>query len=80
MTRGSRVIYDDVAMKQKRVLVKRVDTRLISELDRRMTVLARKSVDSDYQDAVVVDSHQTTNNSNEIKDAILHSTMYYATN
>ena len=47
-----RVIYDDVAIKQKRVLVKRVDTRLISELGRGMTVLARKSLDSDYQDAL----------------------------
>jgi len=56
-----RVIYDDVAMKQKRVLVKRVDTRLISELGRGMTVLARKSIDSDYQGAVVLDSHQKTN-------------------
>ena len=56
-----RVIYDDVEMKQKKVLVKKVDTRLISELGRGMSVLARKRGESIYNTATIVASYQKTN-------------------
>jgi len=56
-----RVIYDDVEMKQKKVLVKKVDTRLISELGRGMNVLARKKGESIYNTATIVASYQKTN-------------------
>ena len=48
-------------MKQKKVLVKKVDTRLISELGRGMNVLARKKGESIYNTATIVASYQKTN-------------------
>ena len=56
-----RVVYDDIEMKLKKVLVKKSDTLLISELGRGNTILARKKNENIYNSAVIIASYQKTN-------------------